>query len=156
MKRCCYRLPVFIMVTWTILWEVPSLGAPPVDRVLSTQVILSALRASHVLSHSRKVLEAERVCDLSIDGQLYPVIKLVEKVAAAQSSRAYRRALLMKPSLEKAFELPYDPPAEPISCDGNVLSFSHAVEIGNTLPAGRRVAFANGGTSAKVLQGEAR
>ena len=55
-------------------------------------------------------------------------------------------------SLCKAYVLPYYPPAQPVSCHENVLVFSDAIEINNTLPSGRQVEFTNRGADAEVLE----
>jgi hypothetical protein len=127
------------------------LAAPPEPQHLDQQEILAALQRDRLLSPARTVLSAQLVCSLAISGSRYPIIDLVEGIRTAQSPRAYRRVILLKPDLRRAYELPYDPPAAPIACHDDVLEFSAPVEIANTLPEGRRVEFTHGGGVARVL-----
>jgi hypothetical protein len=112
---------------------------------------LALLRRAGVLSPHRTVDSAREVCTLSVDGRPYRVIDLVEHVRGAQSDRGVRRAILIGPARTKVNELPYFPPAAPVSCDGNVLTFSAPVEVDNTEPEGRSVAFEHGGADARVI-----
>jgi hypothetical protein len=114
---------------------------------------LAWLRHARVLSPHRDVVQARLVCSLIIEGRRYPVVDLVEHVRSSGPPRGVLRAIVLTPAHGLANELPYWPPASPLSCDANVLTFSDPVEVANTLPEGRRVAFDNQGADMRVLDG---
>jgi hypothetical protein len=145
-------LSLVIGLGWCRFANAASSGTSPhPPPTLSSADILAALARHHILSSNRKVLRATHIGDIMIDGAGYPAINLVEEHATAHSVRLFRRVVLLKPNLNKAFELPYYLPAEPVSCHDDVLVFSEAIEINNTLPAGREVMFMNGGVDAEVI-----
>jgi hypothetical protein len=137
-------------------WHAFAQAAPGVpSRSLSSldpTDIVSILAQDQVLSPHRTVRLAAHIGDLLIDGEKYLAINLIEEHATAHSKRSYRRVVLLKPDLRKAYVLPYYPPARPVFCRENVLVFSDAIEINNTLPSGRQVEFTNRGADAEVLE----
>jgi hypothetical protein len=138
---------------WLAVTRRASAQAPQILPSLRNRAdILSALQRDHLLSAHRTVVDVSIVGTLTIGGALYPVVNLIEAQKTAHGSRGYRRVVVLRPNLQKAFVLPYHLPAAPIGCRGNVLTFSHAVDIDNTLPDGRQVVFTNGGADAQVIE----
>ena len=108
-------------------WHAFAQAAPGVpSRSLSSldpTDIVSILAQDQVLSPHRTVRLAAHIGDLLIDGEKYPAINLIEEHATAHSKRSYRRVVLLKPDLRKAYVLPYYPPAQPVSATRMCSSF---------------------------------
>jgi hypothetical protein len=145
-------LPLAIGLSWHALARAAPSAPSRSPSWLDSVEIVSILAQEQVLSPHRTVLLAAHIGDLLIDGGNYPAINLIEEHATAHSKRSFRRVVLLKPDLRKAYVLPYYPPAQPVSCHENVLVFSDAIEINNTLPSGRQVEFTNRGADAEVLE----
>jgi hypothetical protein len=133
-------------------WYAAARAAPNTPSSLDSTDIVSILAREQVLSAHRTIRLAAHIGDLLIDGGNYPAINLIEEHAIAHSKRSFRRVVLLKPDLRKAYVLPYYSPARPVSCYENVVVFSDAIEINNTLPSGRQVEFTNRGVDAEVLE----
>jgi hypothetical protein len=145
-------LPLAIGLSWQVVARAASAAASPSLSSVDQTDIVSILAKEQVLSPDRTVQLAAYIGDLLIDGGEYPAINLIEEHATAHSKRSYRRVVLLKPDLHKAYVLPYHSPARPVACHDNVLVFSDAIEINNTLPSGREVEFFNRGADAEVLE----
>jgi hypothetical protein len=147
-------LPLAIGLSWhAFARAAPGVPSRSLSSLDPTDIV-SILAQDQVLSPHRTVRRAAHIGDLLIDGRKYPAINLIEEHATAYSKRSFRRVVLLKPDLRKAYVLPYIyyPSARPVSCHENVLVFSDAIEINNTLPSGRQVEFTNRGADAEVLE----
>ena len=145
-------LPLAIGLSWyAAARAAPNTPSRSTSSLDSTD-IFSILAQEQVLSPHRMIRLAAHIGDLLIDGGNYPAINLIEEHATAHSKRSFRRVVLLKPDLRKAYVLPYYSPTRPVSCYENVLVFSDAIEINNTLPSGRQVEFTNRGVDAEVLE----
>jgi hypothetical protein len=116
-------LPLAIGLSWYAFAR-PAPSAP--SRSLSSldpTDIVSILAQDQVLSPHRTVRLAAHIGDLLIDGENYPAINLIEEHVTAHSKRSFRRVVLLKPDLRKAYALPYYSPARPVPATRMCLSF---------------------------------